>query len=55
MDDRPMTPEELELARERVRAWPLEERQSIARMSQQEARAILLLTSLLDIRPVEDE
>jgi hypothetical protein len=50
-----ITPEEITLARERVRQWPLEERKSLTRMSEQEARAILLLTALLDIRPVEDE
>lgn len=46
-----ITPEEIEVARERIKQWPLEERRSLVRMSQQEARAIMLLTALLDIRP----
>lgn len=46
-----LTPEEIELARERIKLWPLEDRRALTRMSEEEARVIMLATALLDIRP----
>lgn len=48
-----MTPEEIELARERIRRWPIEERRALSRMTEEEIHTIALATALLDLRPVE--
>lgn len=49
-----MTEQERELARARVREWPVEERRALTRMTEPEVQAIALLTALLDLRPVEE-
>ncbi len=46
-----MTPAEIELARARIKAWPLEERRALTKMTEREVKVIVLLTALLDIRP----
>ena len=48
-----MSEEEIALARERIKAWPIEERRALSRMTEEEVRTIALATALLDIRPVE--
>lgn len=48
-----MSDEEIQLARERIKRWPIEERRALARMTEQEVRTIALATALLDLRPVE--
>ena len=48
-----MTQEEIELARARVRLWPIEERRALARMTEEEVKVIALATALMDLRPVE--
>lgn len=50
-----LSADEITLARSRIREWPLEERQSLTRMSENEARNIMLLTALLDLRPVPED
>ena len=48
-----MTREEIELARERIRRWPVEERRALSRMTEEEVRVIALATALMDLRPLE--
>lgn len=43
---------ELHKARQRIRSWPPLERLALTRMTPDEAEAIVLLTALLDLRPV---
>jgi hypothetical protein len=50
-----LQPHEIELARERIRMWPLEDRRALSRMTEGEARVIVLATALLDIRPDDSE
>lgn len=46
-----MTAEELQLARERIREWPREERKAITKLTEREVQTIALLVALLDLRP----
>ncbi len=50
-----LTPEQIELARERIKLWPVEERRFLTRLTEEEARTIMLAVALLDIRPAEGE
>jgi hypothetical protein len=46
-----VTPEELDRGRAVIRRWPHEERVSVTRMFEREARLIVLAAALLDIAP----
>ena len=48
-----MTPSEIELARARIKAWPIEDRRALTKMREREVKVIVLLTALLDIRPAK--
>lgn len=50
----PLSPDELTLARERVKAWPLEERQFLTKLTEPEVELILTGVALLDFRPATD-
>ncbi len=49
-----MTDEERQLARERVAAWPVDERRFLVSLEKREIEAVALLTALLDLRPVNE-
>ena len=46
-----MTPEELAIARVRVKEWPRIERVALTKLTEREASTIMLATALLDLRP----
>lgn len=46
-----LTPAEIELGRARIRTWPREEREALTRMTEAEARLIVLAAAELDIVP----
>jgi hypothetical protein len=49
-----LTRAELDVARERISRWPKHEREALTQLTEEEARAIALLTALLDITPVDE-
>jgi hypothetical protein len=50
-----LTSDELNLARQRIRAWPIPERRFLTKLTEPEVGLILEGVALLDLRPVEDE
>jgi hypothetical protein len=50
-----LTPDELALARERVKQWPIDERRFLTKLTEPEAQLVLEGVAALDLRPVEDE
>jgi hypothetical protein len=48
-----MTDDERQLARERVAAWPVEDRRALVGLERREIETIALLVALLDLRPHE--
>lgn len=50
-----LTADELTVARERVKAWPVGERRFLTKLTEPEAALILEGVAVLDLRPVEDE
>jgi hypothetical protein len=48
-----LTGKELELARQRIRNWPTADRVELTDLTEPEAEAIVLLTALLNIKPVD--
>lgn len=50
-----LTRDELEVARERIRDWPLWDRTYLTHLTEGEARLVALATALLDIRPAESD
>lgn len=50
-----MTHDELQVARERVKAWPVAERQFLTKLTEPEVALILTAVAALDLRPVDLE
>lgn len=50
-----LTPDEIRVARERIRKWPIEERMALTRMTEHEVTMIMLLVALLDARPLKGD
>jgi len=50
-----LTPDELALARERVKNWPVAERRFLTKLTEHEAKLILEGVATADLRPVEEE
>jgi len=48
-----LTSSEIQLARVRIREWPIEERMALTRMTEHEVTMIMLIAALFDARPLK--